>query len=184
MSLVSGLKHLYYSYFSKPEQDRPLYRAIRRTRAKKLLELGVGNGSRASRLIATAANFGPAHDVRYVGVDLFETRPADAAEGIPLKEAYRRLKATGATVQLLPGNPFTALARSANALGAMDLIVIAADQDADSLERAWFYVPRLLGASTRVFREIAGDEANPAQLRELKMADIETLVAGRGRRAA
>jgi hypothetical protein len=184
VSILSRFKHLYFSYCSNPEKDRPLYRAIRRTGAKKLLELGVGDCLRASRLIAAAANFGNAHEVRYVGVDLFEARPANVAPGVSLKEAYRRLKATRATVQLLPGNPFTALARSANALGPMDLIVIAADQDADSLERAWFYVPRLLGTSTRVFQEIVGDEANTIQLRELKMSDIETLVSGRARRAA
>ena len=85
---------------------------------------------------------------------------------------------------MLPGNPFTALARSANALGPMDVILIAADQDAPSLERAWFYVPRLLRASTRVFQEIAGEGDQATHLRELTMGDIETRVAGRTRRAA
>ncbi|MBX9791425.1 MAG: hypothetical protein K2Y37_21090 [Pirellulales bacterium] len=183
MSIVSGLKHLYYSYCSKPETDRALYKAIRRTGAKRLLELGVGDCQRASRLIAAAAHFADARDVRYVGVDLFEARPAGVARGVSLKEAFRRLKATGAAVQLLPGNAFTALARSANALGPMDLIVISADQDADSLERAWFYVPRLLTTSTRVFRETV-DGSGALEMRELRMSDIETLVSGRGRRAA
>ena len=184
MSIIAGLKHLHLAYFSRPEADRPLYRAIRRCGAKKLLALGVGDCQRVIRMIAAAANFGPALEVRFVGIDLFEARPDDGSQGVSLKDAYRQLKSTGASIQLLPGNPFTALARSANALGPMDVILIAADQDAPSLERAWFYVPRLLRASTRVFQEIAGEGDQATHLRELTMGDIETRVAGRTRRAA
>lgn len=184
MSIVAGLKQLHLAYFSRPESDRPLYRAIRRTGAKKLLALGVGDCQRVCRMIAAAGNFGPAVEVRFIGIDLFEARPDDSSPGMSLKDAYRKLKATGASIQLLPGNPFTALARSANALGPMDIIVIAADQDASSLERAWFYVPRLLRASTRVFQEIAATANQATHFRELTMGEIETQVAGRGRRAA
>ena len=184
MSIVAGLKYLHLAYFSRPEADRPLYRAIRRSGAKKLLALGIGDCHRVCRMIAAAANFGPALEIRFVGIDQFEGRPDEGPPGVSLKEAYLLLKATGASIQWLPGNPFTALARSANSLGPMDFIVIAADQDAPSLERAWFYVPRLLRASTRVFQEVttAGEEAT--QLREMSMGDIETRVAGRTRRAA
>jgi hypothetical protein len=73
--------------------------------------------------------------------------------GLSLKLAHKTLISTGARIRLLPGDPYTALARSANALGPQDLILIRADQDRAALERAWFYVPRLMHDATRLVLE-------------------------------
>ncbi len=74
MSLFARLRLSYFCYFSKPAHDRPLYRAIRRRHARKIVELEIGDGRRALRMIQIAKLTGPGKDVHYVGIDPFEDR--------------------------------------------------------------------------------------------------------------
>ena len=69
------------------------------------------------------------------------------------------------------------LARTANGLGTIDLLVIGADQDADSLARAWFYVPRLLDDNSHVLLE----EVNQTERQFRIVPPLE--IADRGRAA-
>ncbi len=103
--------------------------------------------------------------------------------GLSLKEAHRSFKTLGVAIQLVPGDPFSALARTANALREIDLVLISADQDAESLDRAWFYLPRVLHATSVVFLE----QVNPdgaLSLLALNRADVEARVRKPPRRAA
>ena len=88
--------------------------------------------------------------VSYTGIDLFESSP-DGKARLSLKTAHCLLQASGVRVRLVPGDPFAALSRAANSIGPCDLIVISADQRGESLDRAWFYVPRLLHAASQLF---------------------------------
>jgi hypothetical protein len=151
--LVCRCKRFYLSYFSQPSSDRLVYRLLRKQRISKILELGIGTGCRARRLLELAASGRPPVPVSYTGVDLFESRSEADGPGLSLKLAHRQLKVGGARVRLVPGDPYSALARVANELGPLDLVVISADQDRPSLARAWFYVPRILHAETCVFLE-------------------------------
>jgi hypothetical protein len=123
-----------------------------RIRARTIVEIGVGMGQRSLRLIDLASRFAGDSPVRYAGIDLFEARPA-IAPGMTLKRAHRIFSATGAKVRLIPGDPSTALARSANMMANTDLVVIAADQDPTSVAQGMFYLPRMLHADSRVFME-------------------------------
>ena len=148
------LKYSYLAYLSQPASDRPIYRAIRRYRVRRIVELGVGYAKRAQRMIALASQCQPDGCIWYTGIDLFEDRPADRP-GITLKLAYQLLRRSAANVQvrLVPGDPFEALARTANSLTNTDLIVISQDQDLESLTHAWSLVPRMLHETTLVFQE-------------------------------
>ncbi len=180
---MSLIKHIYLAYFSKPKSDRILYRLIRRHKISKIVELGLGTGLRATRLIKAAQSANPAATVRYTGIDLFEGRPDNVAAGIPLKDAYRLLKATGIQPQLVPGDPFSALARVANGLQGSELVLISADQDRTSLARAWFYLPRLLTPTSLVFSEEPDASGQPS-LRQLTPLEIERLAGTVERRRA
>ncbi len=153
------IKHLYLAYFSKPVSDRPLYKAIRRRRWRRFLEIGIGTGQRALRMLDVASAGHPKEDLLYVGIDLFEARKAGVA-GLSLKDAHCRFKALGVKTQLIPGDPKGALARSANALRDIDVVLIAADQDAASLAGAWFYLPRMLHAQSVVYHEQVGADGS------------------------
>ena len=136
---------------SQPAAERGLYRHVLRARPGRILELGLGTLTRTERMLR-AAGGRAAGGVHYVGLDRFEGRAAGDPPGVSLKEAHRRLHALG-RVQLVPGNPDTALARLCNHLGTFDLVVVSADNDERHLERCWFFLQRLIRIDTTVFAE-------------------------------
>lgn len=170
---MSLLRHIYLAYFSHPASDRILYRAIRRQKVQRIVEIGVGTAERSKRLIIAAKGANRAAAVRYTGIDLFEARPAGAPPGLSLKDAYRLLKPSGAQTQLVPGDPLAALARVANALAGTELVVISADQDPALIEKAWFYLPRLLDRNSLVYCEEIDTQSRRPRLRLLSRAEIE-----------
>jgi len=152
VAAVSRLEYLFLANFSKPASDRPLYAAIRKARPQRIVSLGVAMGQRCLRMIGVAQRFAEASPVEFTGIDLFEARPS-TAPGMTLKRAHRELGKTGARVRLAPGEPALALARVANSLVGTDLVLIAADQDRDSLATAWYYLPRMVHEGSLVFEE-------------------------------
>ena len=154
MSQLGIVKYSYLTYFSQPKSDRPIYKHLHDHPVRNIVELGLGDGVRAQRIIEMAVSMQPEAKVRYTGVDLFEARPAEKP-GMSLKLAYKTLKQLPIQVQLIPGDPFTALARTANNLTGTDLLVISADQDPELMARAWVLVPRMLHEGTFVFVERA-----------------------------
>lgn len=156
MSAARLLKYCYFAHVAKPAAERRLYRLIRRNRVRRIVELGIGDASRAQRLISVCQRYHDAQEVSYAGIDMFEARPEDQAS-LPLKQAYKLLTPSGARLQLVPGDPYTALARAANSLLETDLLIINADQDPVSLQRAWFYVPRMLHSGSSVLVEHVGE---------------------------
>jgi hypothetical protein len=182
---MSGLlRSLYLGYFSQPRGLRPLYRLLckrrKRQPIRKITELGVGPGDRTLRVLELC---GPTDETAYTGIDLFEARQNGDGPGLSLKEAHKKLTTTGAKVRLIPGDPNSALTRSANALADQDLILISADQDRASLARAWFYVPRMLHESTIVLEEARLD--GEITLKPISHEEIrQRAAAAKGRRAA
>lgn len=141
-------------------------------------------GRRSLRLIEVAQMFAGEDRIRYVGIDLFEARPA-ISPGMTLKRAHRLFRATGADSRLIPGDPLTALARTANSLGNTDFIVIAADQDGSSVAQSMFYLPRMIHADTQVFIEEVIPEVRETRFRRLLPVEISTMaaIADQGTRA-
>jgi len=170
------LRSFYLAYLSQPASDRPVYRAILREKARSFLELGLGIGQRAVRMIEVAGRYHPLREIHFTAVDLFEARTAVDGPGVTLKMAHRLLGATGARIQLVPGQLCTGLARTANSLGQIDLVVLSARLDSRSLVRAWFYLPRLLHQRSQVFQE----RILPGGRTSMQLVDwqqVETLAA-------
>ncbi len=185
MTVFERLRQLYRVHFSRPAVDRPLWRALGVGPVKRILQIGLGSGALAERMIRVAGSQSAPDQVRFTGIDLFEGRPETATTTLTLKEAHRRLKATGATVQLVPGDPFSALARVANSLSGTELVVISQEVDPEALGRAWFYLPRVLTPSARVFVEPpALTNGQPGAWQVLTPAEVQQLAGTRGRRAA
>ncbi|HAN99730.1 MAG TPA: hypothetical protein DCQ98_20920 [Planctomycetaceae bacterium] len=163
------LHHLWLTRFSKPKGERILFRTIKERPVRSVLEIGVGDLTRAERLIRFAGSFLPNGELRYTVVDLFEGRP-DPSTGVSLKEAHGRLKQLDAKIKVIPGDPFSALARSANSLPETDLVLIAGDVDRDSLARAWTYLPRTLHQKSRIL--LATETADGDAYRLMTDAEI------------
>lgn len=168
------LNYSYLAHLSQPSADRQVYRAIRRHHVCSILELGVGYARRAQRMIAVASQFQPDAEIRYTGIDLFEDRPSNDV-GITYKLAYKLLKQLDVELRLVPGDPFTALARMANAITDTDLIVIAADQDPESLSRAWSFFPRMIHENSLVFHEYTQPGKRNSRFRLLEPQQIQEL---------
>ncbi len=179
--LLTYCRLAYLAYFSRPSKNRVLYRAIRRGGVSHILELGMEQGLRSVRMIDIATQTQTVQPVRFTGIDLFEMA---AGGGMSLKAAHCRLQATGARVRLVPGDPFSALANAANHLGPCDLIVIGAAQDGESLAKAWFYVPRLLKPTTRVFLEQASGDGSSTRFELIDHDEIRRLAQAATRRIA
>ena len=173
MKLARLLRYGYLAYLSQPSADRTLYRAIRRARPTRIVELGIGCGRRSLRMIELAQRHQP-EPVHYAGIDLFEARAAETP-GLTLKQAHSLLGGSGAKVRLVPGDPAAALRRAANVLPQTDVLVISADQDREALSRAWFYVPRMLHERSLVFRE--EQLAEGTRFRLVARIEIERLAA-------
>ena len=116
---------------------------VKRQQACRIVEIGINDLARAESLIQVAQRFAGDKKVWYTGIDLFDARPA-GSEPLALKETYRILRATEATIRLVPGVPRMSLASAANAHQNTDLIVIGPDVTEKDLHGAWFYVPRML----------------------------------------
>lgn len=172
MPAAGFLRFQYLAWIAKPVAHRAIYWSMRSLKPRSIVQLGVGKGEFASNLLDVALRFSP--EVSYTGVDLFEGRE-DTTTGLALKDAHKLLAGRGAKVKLAPGEPFPVLSRIANTLPNTDLLVISADQNAASLEQAWFFVPRMLQPHSAIFVE---DSAG--SFRRLNLSDI-TALANTGR---
>lgn len=144
MSKLSGLRFFHMCWLAKPVADRVVYKTIKRHQVKSIVEIGLGDGSRCEKMIRVAQNFSDSQ-ISYTGIDLFDSRGADQV-AISLLEMHKGLKKTGAKVKLLPGDAESSTARIANSLANTDLILLTLNEDEglESLDRFWFFLPRMV----------------------------------------
>jgi hypothetical protein len=149
---------------------------VKRQQICRIVEVGISDLDRAITLIEVAQRYA-GEKVWYTGIDWFDARqPGQTA--LPLKEAYRDLRATGANVRLVPGAPGRSLAAAANAHQNTDLILIGPRVTEDDLRGGWFYVPRMLHDGTAILTETHDAKGEPsfttlsrAQVAEWAMRD-------------
>jgi len=177
LALSTQLRLFYLFHLSKPASDRPIYQTIYRRRFKRIVELGMGTGERARRLIEVASRHFPAQEIAYTGIDPFEARGAHDSPGLALKDAYRLLRATGARVRLVPGDPLAIFSAMANDLGAADLVLIAWPLDRAFLPRACYYLQRMLHDGSLVLLEEHPAYGTEAKVRVVSQDRIRALAA-------
>ncbi len=153
MKRPSWLYRIWLSYFAKPKDERIVYRDLLKRPASRIVEIGVVQGERAERLIRLAQKLAGG-TVLYTGIDTFESTPP-GRPFLKLKDAFKRLSVSGCKTNLVPGDPLSALTRVANNLAGTQLLLIDASIRDDSLQQAWFYVPRMLTDTSWVYRQRA-----------------------------
>jgi hypothetical protein len=177
VAAASRFRAFWLTWFAQPAGDRALYRYIQKRQPRRIMELGLGNLSRAERIISLAERYCAADDLQYVGIDPFDARPQGLPR-LPLKDAHKVLRGTGVKVNLIPGNPLEALSRAANSLRDIELVLISLDQPQKALEQAWFYVPRTLSAAAVLFQEeSSGGDGKSHVLKQLSRLDLERWAA-------
>jgi hypothetical protein len=174
LSVSRLLRSLYLLYFSQPANHRPLYKAVRTRAVRSIVEMGMGLGGRTERILEIAGWRG--ETLRYTGIDLFEAR-GDREKGLSLKEAYAQLRMPKVRIQLVPGDPHSALMRVANGLTQTDLLLISACQERDSLARAWSWIPRMLTSNSLVLMEELETKTQGSRWRIVETDEIQHLAA-------
>ena len=165
-------RRIWLTRFSQPARERPLYRHSLRSPPKRILELGLGTLVRTERLLGLIRAHSPGVELHYVGLDRFEGRLPTDPPGVTLKQAHTRLHSL-ARVQLVPGNVDTSLSRLCNHLGAFDLVLLSAENDARHLDRCWFFIQRLVHSQTTVFAETSsGSGAAWAQVPKARVDEM------------
>ena len=156
MPAVSLLRYAQLAFCSKPKHERTLYREIKRLKAKRIVEVGMGNIARAVQMVSVAQRYSSDANISYTGLDWFDERKP-GEEPMPLIHVHRQLQLSGARARLVPGFPAVTLPQVANSLQRTDLILLSHQIDDTAMLRAWFYMPRMCHSTTLVLREVRGD---------------------------
>ncbi|MEM9368025.1 MAG: hypothetical protein AAGD07_18690 [Planctomycetota bacterium] len=119
-----------------------LLRHISDRRPAQILELGVGDGSRAAAILADAASEA---EFTYIVVDQFEM----AGGAVSLRDFHAKVAAESAQRRpvVIPQSIMVGLESVANRFGYIDLILVS---DPDDLEEAAGVLPRIVGENTAV----------------------------------
>lgn len=113
-----------------------LSRLVKPLTAATVLEISVGDGTRAIEILRTLGN---AKEVRYIAIDQFEMVGGE----VTLKAFHKALRAEGIRPQVIPETIDRGLVRVSNTVGAVDLIVVG-------LEVGIWKTPETLSLLSRV----------------------------------
>ena len=123
-----------------------LCKQLRRLQPQKVLEITVGDGSRAVAILNALGSSN--RPLRYVAIDQFELGNAE----ISLKEFHQTLRREEVrSAQLFPENIERGLRRVATTLGPVDLIVIAAAETEWRNDRILPLIARVSHSQTIVY---------------------------------
>ncbi len=94
---------------------------IKKSGASSVLEVGVGDGTRATAVLSSLMKSRPDAELKYIAVDLFEM-----ADGhVTLKDFYRLIRTIDIKPNLIPMPFRPGLTRVAYTVGAVDLLLLA-----------------------------------------------------------
>lgn len=160
MSRLSWTKRFYWRYLSKPASERSLFLHVLETPVSSILELGLGNGDRFTRVIPLCTKPQGVNQIRYAGVDQFESAPAGAPH-LPLKTAHRKLAELGVKANLIPGDTLAGIARVANIVLPSDLVIVDGRWNSgDDISQAIHqWLPRLCHDQSTIFARNSDSEA-------------------------
>lgn len=180
MAAASWFKYSYHAFIARPKADRQLYRLFKRHEITRIVEVGIGSLERSVTLIEVAQRFALDKKVAYTGLDWFDARPVEQ-QPLTLKQAHATLAVTAAQVRLVPGAPAQSLANIANSHPNTELLLVSKSVSDGELETAWFYVPRMLRATSHVLRERleASGETAITPLKIVELADRADRAAAR-----
>lgn len=123
MSRPSWLQKLYWTRFSKPVEERALFKYLVERPVASILEIGVGDGGRMQRIAKLVQLPAGAEQLRYIGIDEFESAK-DNARHLSLKQAHQLATQLGFKASLIPGDHKSAIPRVAHKMGASDLVIV------------------------------------------------------------
>ena len=142
----------------RPEGEFVLFEQAANYLPKRILEIGVDDGERASCLLNFCALVIPTNELFYFGMDWFEERTAEQRPGLEYMQAFQMFKNMGVATRLQPGDPGTGFLGVANSLTAkkVDWIMISEEIAPRTMRKLWPLFPRIIDDETRFFLEKGG----------------------------
>jgi hypothetical protein len=140
---VQFLRQIYLTRFSRPAQNREIYRELYRAKPTSLFVLGVDSLPFVQELTELMHGWKPSERVRLALLDPFDARPAGTPR-LTLRETNAHFADKPVRLTLHPGDPATALPRIANQLGVADAILLSPSIDPAEFAPAWYFLPRLM----------------------------------------
>jgi hypothetical protein len=123
MSRLNWFQRFYWQRLAKPVAERELFRHLLSRPFSSVLEIGVGDGSRMQRLAQLIQVSQGTEQLRYVGVDAFESA-SDGRPHLTLKQAHKLATQLGFRATFIPGDVASAVPRVASKIGASELVII------------------------------------------------------------
>ncbi|MFW2439028.1 MAG: class I SAM-dependent methyltransferase [Arenicellales bacterium] len=133
-----------------------LFKLIHQNQCRSILEIGVYNGVHAMQMILSASVNNPAETIHYYGFDLFEdlseTKLKDeyAKRPLPYAAIERKLKESGAEINLYKGNSKETLPKNIADIGRVDLAFIDGGHSLETIKSDWNNVQKIMDEKTIV----------------------------------
>lgn len=139
-----------------PRRYGYLIKAVRESKAKKVMEIGTWRGHHALEMIEEAKKHHPVNEIEYYGFDLFELLDSQtgkkefSAPPLSLADIKNKLEKTGANLYLYRGYTKDTLPDNIDKLPQMDFIYIDGGHSVETIQNDWDYAKRLMGQNTIV----------------------------------
>ena len=115
-----------------------LCKQLRGLKVGTVLDISVGDGTRSMAVLSTLARENPA--IRYAAIDQFEM----SGGPVTLKEFHQSLRAANVRPQIFPDSIERGLVRVSSTIGAIDLVLIAAEPETWQTPAVLALLPRIL----------------------------------------
>lgn len=155
---VEILKTIYCKIPGKgmPRRYKYLLKAVRKNKARKIMEIGTWTGIHAEGMIEEAKKHYSPSEVEYYGFDLFELlddKTSVKEFSIPppsLAEIKKKLEKSGAKINLYRGYTQNTLPAVIDRLPIMDFIYIDGGHSLETIRNDWDYAKTLMDKNTVV----------------------------------
>lgn len=154
--MISRLIRTIVSRIRRPWRYWQIYWMITRVKPRKIMEVGTWTGDRARTMITLAKRYHDAEEIAYYGFDLFGQMTAEKFSEEKSKwpparrEADKKLRTTGAHINLFQGDTTQILPELTGGLPNMDLIFIDGGHSIETITSDWFWASKLMHDQTLV----------------------------------
>lgn len=154
--IYAPLLNTWHDFWRGARRYGYLYKEIRATKARRILEIGTWNGDRAVKMIGVASESAQPGVVEYYGFDLFEELErarfeSEISKWPPtMREVEEKLRATGVHVRLFKGDTLSSLPAAVLTLPKMDFIYIDGGHSLETIQNDWEGASKLMHDKTVV----------------------------------
>ncbi|TWU39007.1 hypothetical protein Q31b_40870 [Novipirellula aureliae] len=144
--------------FGRSNVESGLCKLLAPLKVASLLEIGVGDGSRAVAVVSAIQKNNPGSPLRYCAIDSFEmaSSPEHNEAAMSLMQFHQRLRSAGISPQIFPGSLDQELLRLCHTVGRVDVVLIAEDAPSWQNPTTLRNLQRVCHETTVVFHGDAG----------------------------